>query len=291
MALCSIYWPNTTALRRKRQNHPRPPEESSSTQSFPESSSQQTEPESYIDDDDLFEIERDINQDFLLDEAFQFDTDELDVEDDCKEEEEEDDDDDDEEEEDAEVGEGASSASGMECHAESSGSPSIGAKIRPRASVSADTINCKRGSKLLTNTETVFAKPEDCPDASETTIVGIDPGEIKTAYATRISPVNNTTRISVDIKRAFLYRPYTKFRLLVQARKAASGIGVFESRIPSMTIQGIRGYLEYLRKDRRREQLLAHLATAFMVFTRIHQRKVPEEELQCVPANGTKVKI
>ena len=40
-------------------------------------------------------------------------------------------------------------------------------------------------------TETAFAKPDDCPDASETIIVGIDPGEVKTASATRIGRVND----------------------------------------------------------------------------------------------------
>ncbi|KAF9945248.1 hypothetical protein BGZ72_001530 [Mortierella alpina] len=126
--------------------------------------------------------------------AFQFDTDELDLEDDGKEEEEDDDeeeDDVDEEEDDANVEEGASSGAAMESHAECSRNSSAGAK-RPHLSVSAGTINWKRGSKLLTSIETVFARPENCPDASETTIIGIGPGEIKTACATRTGPVNDT---------------------------------------------------------------------------------------------------
>ena len=40
-------------------------------------------------------------------------------------------------------------------------------------------------------TETAFTKPDDCPDASETIIVGIDPGEVKTASATKIGRVND----------------------------------------------------------------------------------------------------
>ncbi|KAF9270909.1 hypothetical protein BGZ68_004635, partial [Mortierella alpina] len=141
----------------------------------------------------------------------------------------------------------------MVCQVESSAGPSAGDK-RPHPSVSADAINWKRGSKILTNIETVFVKPEDCPDVSETIIVGIDPGEIKTASATRIGPVNDTTRASVDINRSFLYRPYTKFRQLLQERKAATGIDTLESRMPSMTLQGIGDYLQYLREERRREQ-------------------------------------
>ncbi|KAF9921112.1 hypothetical protein BGZ67_000750, partial [Mortierella alpina] len=91
----------------------------------------------------------------------------------------------------------------MESQVELSAGPNAGDK-RPYPSVSAGTINWKRGSKILKNIETVFVRPEDCPDASETIIVGIDPGEIKTASATRIGPVNDTTRLAVDISRAFL---------------------------------------------------------------------------------------
>ncbi|KAF9280726.1 hypothetical protein BGZ68_007048 [Mortierella alpina] len=159
---------------------------------------------------------------------------------------------DDSEEEEIEV----ASTTVMECQVDSSAGPSTGDK-RPHPSVSADAINWKRGSKILTNIETAFVKPEDCPDASETIIVGIDPGEIKTASATRIGPVNDTTRVSIDINRSFLYRPYTKFRHLLQERKVATGIDILESRMPSMTLQGIGGYLQYLREEGRREQLFA----------------------------------
>ncbi|KAG9319191.1 hypothetical protein KVV02_003033 [Mortierella alpina] len=231
---------DTTAPRKKRQDHPLPLEKSSSAHRTPGSSSQQTEPKSDREDGDLFEIERDIDQDFLLDQAFLFADDEINLED----EEDEEEDDDDEEGDDKEV--------------------------------SAGSINWKRRSKILKNIETVFVRPEDWPDASETIIVGIDSGEIKTASATRNGPVNDTTRVSVDINRTFLYRPYTKFRQLVQERKAASRIDVMESSIPSMTIQGIRDYLDYLRENRSREQLFDFYLSRWYLRKQWAMRKAQE---------------
>ncbi len=277
---------DTTAPRRKRQGHPSPPEESSSTHRASVTPLQQTGSASDNDDDDLFGVERDIIQDFCLDEAFMFTDDELDVGDDDEEGDETsdgdgDDDEDDEEDRDEdddgsdEEGRGASSGTTMEFQAESSAGPSAGAK-RPHPSVSASTINWKRGSKLLTNIETVFVKPEDCPDASATIIVGVDPGEIKTASATRVGPVNDTTRVSIDIKRSFLYRPYAKFRQLVQERKAANGVDILESRMPSMSIGGIRGYLEYLQNNNRREQLFDFYLSQWYLRKQWDMRKAQE---------------
>ncbi|KAF9574392.1 hypothetical protein EC968_006552 [Mortierella alpina] len=247
---------DTTAPRRKRQDHPPPSEESSSTRRASGSSSQQLGSESDHDDDDLFGLERELEQDFLLDEAFLFteDDDEEGEEEEKENEEEEEEEEEEEVSDEEEEVQEASSATAMEWQAEPSAGPSIRAK-RPRSSDTASTINWKRGSKILKNIETVFVMPEDCPNAAESIIIGIDPGEIKTACATRIGPVSDSTRVSVDVNRSFLYRPYTKFRQLLQERKAADGIDVLESRMPSLTIQGVRGYLEYLRDNNTREQL------------------------------------
>ncbi|KAF9950747.1 hypothetical protein BGZ72_007645, partial [Mortierella alpina] len=218
---------DTTAPRKKSQDHPQLLEQSSSQGTFPRSSSQESGAGSEGGNDDLFQLQHDVDEDFVLDEAFL--TAELDELDEASgewgsqfEEEEEDEDED--------------------------------SDKRPY-SESGCMINWQRGSKLLRNIETVFVKPEDCLDARDSVVIGIDPGEIKTATATRIGPADGPTRASVHIRRSFLYRPYVKFRHLLQDRKAASGIDVLESKMPSMNLQGIRRYLDYLRNENRRETL------------------------------------
>ncbi|KAF9975593.1 hypothetical protein BGZ75_000457, partial [Mortierella antarctica] len=104
-----------------------------------------------------------------------------------------------------------------------------------------------------------------------------------------------------------LTTPYTMFRGLLQQRKAAQGIDIIESKIPSMTIEGIHTYLNYfkngvqealfdfylspwyLRKswDMRKAQLAAYDYAIKVIMGLAGQQSVNEGQRR--PANGADV--
>ncbi|KAG0196104.1 hypothetical protein BGX28_000134 [Mortierella sp. GBA30] len=150
-----------------------------------------------------------------------------------------------------------------------------------------DNINWLRSSRLLRNVGVVYTTPNNSPNPDETIIIGMDPGEVNSMTATRIGPSersrtstspaagapasststsasrasagalastvgapvrpDSAARASVVVRRSFLYKPYTMFRGLLQQRKADQGIDIIETKIPSMTMEGIRRYLDYFK--------------------------------------------
>ncbi|KAF9271428.1 hypothetical protein BGZ68_003654 [Mortierella alpina] len=141
-----------------------------------------------------------------------------------------------------------------------------------------DGINWSRSSKLLRNVEVVYTAPGNSPNPNVTTVIGIDPGEVNTMTATRIGPrpsvtastaagpsastatataswqgIDSPRRASVVVRRSFLYKPYTMFRGLLQERKAAQRIDIIESKIPSMTMEGMQTYLNYFKNGVRQK--------------------------------------
>ncbi|KAF9938835.1 hypothetical protein BGZ67_010310 [Mortierella alpina] len=193
-------------------------------------------------------------------------------------------------------------------------------------------INWLRSSRILQNVGVLYTNPGNSPNPDLTTVIGIEPGEVNTMTATRIGPMSSATtstaegpststasataswhgldsplRASVVVRRSFLYKPYTMFRGLLQQRKAAQGIDIIESKIPSMTIEGIHLYLNYfkngvqealfdfylspwyLRKswDMRKAQLAAYDYAIKAIMGLAGQQSVNEGQRR--PANGADV--
>ncbi|KAF9288572.1 hypothetical protein BGZ68_010950 [Mortierella alpina] len=127
---------------------------------------------------------------------------------------------------------------------------------RPRTAHPHEGINWKRASKMLQNVEVAYEHAEVCPPADQTVVIGMDPGEVVTMTATRLDPTRPSNRASVKVTRSFLYRPYILFRRLLEGRKRAQGIDLLESLIPSFSRDGIHRYLDYMSQDGVRDQLL-----------------------------------
>ncbi|KAF9949650.1 hypothetical protein BGZ72_008598 [Mortierella alpina] len=127
---------------------------------------------------------------------------------------------------------------------------------RQRVAHPHEGINWKRSSKLLQNVEIAYEHAENCPQVDNTIIIGMDPGEVVTMAATRLDPTRPSNRASVKVTRSFLYRPYILFRRLLEERKRVQGIDVLESQIPSFSRDGIHRYLDFMSNDGNRDRLL-----------------------------------
>jgi hypothetical protein len=192
------------------------------------------------DDSDLIGLE---DEEFVLDDAF--------MDDDESQGETE------EGEDEGEVEEGEAEEDEVEGSEVEEGEPSSRKRKRQAASPATSdqeftrsNINWKRSSKMLENVEVAFATRQQCPPHNTTVVIGIDPGEVKTATATRIDPSRPNERHSVTITRKFLYRPYAQFRRLLETRKKMAGIDVIEANMPPRTIEGIGQYLTYMQTNR-----------------------------------------
>ncbi|KAF9284158.1 hypothetical protein BGZ68_004853 [Mortierella alpina] len=100
-------------------------------------------------------------------------------------------------------------------------------------STSTGQMNWKQRSKLLQNLETVYQRPEDCPPANDTIVLGADPGEINALVVAKLDPRQGQQRHVVKITRKFLSAPYVKFRRLLEAKKETTGIQDLEAGTPN----------------------------------------------------------
>ncbi|KAF9943963.1 hypothetical protein BGZ72_003005, partial [Mortierella alpina] len=126
------------------------------------------------------------------------------------------------------------------------GASTSSAAPAPPPTTSACQVNWKQRSKLLQNVETVYQRPEDCPPANDTIVLGADPGEINALVVAKLDPRNGQKRHVVKITRKFLSAPYIKFRRLLEARKAATGIQDLESGIPPFSRATLAQYFTYM---------------------------------------------
>ncbi|KAK3840737.1 MAG: hypothetical protein J3R72DRAFT_422603 [Linnemannia gamsii] len=120
-----------------------------------------------------------------------------------------------------------------------------------------ESINFSRSSKNLVNVELKFADPEECPDYEVAQVAGIDLGERITMCATRIGPKDGTRTVdnegereTVNVRRNFLYKPTTMFRMERQRKLQETGLDVVQSRIPELKLGGVRAYLDYVELHR-----------------------------------------
>ncbi|KAF9972592.1 hypothetical protein BGZ75_001459, partial [Mortierella antarctica] len=107
-------------------------------------------------------------------------------------------------------------------------------------------INWKQRSKILNNVEDVYSRPEDCPPADDTIILGADPGEINALVVAKLDPRNGQQRQVVKVTRKFLSAPYVKFRRLLEAKKEATGVQDLESHIPPFSRATLAQYFKYM---------------------------------------------
>ncbi|KAF9432435.1 hypothetical protein BGZ76_010824 [Entomortierella beljakovae] len=96
-------------------------------------------------------------------------------------------------------------------------------------------INWKQESRLLGNVEVKHNTPAQCPDPSNTTIIGIDPGEIYSMTIAKLNPNDSNEREILRASRKYLYKPLKKVRHWLEERKLRLGVTSFENNIPSFS--------------------------------------------------------